>query len=421
MCQTITEKILSEHSGKRAKAGDVVISKIDFCLGHDITGNMIIDSLRRIGIDKLYDKNMFAIVLDHYAPSPTMSVSGVHEKIRRFSRENGVKVFDVGSGICHQIIPEKGYVTCGDVIIGADSHTCTYGALNAFSTGVGATDLAIAITSGKSWFRVPETMKIMLNGDLPRGVYAKDVILNVIADLKIASATYKAIEFYGDVIDEISVESRFTIANMAAELGAKASIMKADKKVLEWVKRHSVKEPNPIEADQDAKYCEIKEYDCSLLSPKVACPHSVDNVKNVEEVLGVAVDQVFIGTCANGRLEDIEVAAKILKGKKVKDGLKLIVTPASKKIYLDSIKKGYVETIIKAGGIINNPGCGPCVGTHQGVLADGEVSFSTSNRNFKGKMGNPNSSIYLGSPATAAATALEGVISDPREHKRRLL
>ena len=420
MRQTIAEKILSEHSGKRAKAGDIVIASVDFCFGQDGTSGMIIDSFRKLGVDSVHQKDGFCMVIDHSAPSPNMGVSAIHNKMRGFAREFGVRMFDCGVGVCHQIVPESGFVACGDLVLGADSHTCTYGAINVLSTGVGSTDLAIALASGKNWFKTPETIKIVVNGDLPKGVYSKDVILYLTGDVGADGATYKAVEFYGNIIDAISVDARFTISNMAVEMGAKCGLMKADRKTTDWVKRHSSRELHPVEADEDARYVDIKEYDLSDLTPQIARPHTVDNVCSVEEVLGTPINEVNIGTCTNGRLEDLEVTAKMLKGKKVAKGMKLIITPASKKIYLEALKKGYVEIFIDSGAIVNNPGCGPCVGTHQGVLADGENCLSTANRNFKGRMGNPNANIFLASPATAAATALEGSIADPREHKRRL-
>lgn len=420
MRQTIAEKILSKHSGQKAKPGDIVIANVDFCFGQDGTSGMIIDSFQKMGVDKIFDKKSFCMVLDHSCPSPNIGVSAIHDKMRAFAREYGVKIFDVGAGVCHQLVPETGFVTCGDIVLGADSHTCTYGAINAFSTGVGSTDLAITLASGKNWFMVPETIKMVLNGKLPKGVYSKDVILYLIGDIGADGATYKAVEFYGEVIDEMSIEARFTISNMAVEMGAKCGLMRADKKTTDWVKRHSVKEYHVTDADPDARYIDEREYDLSSLTPQVARPHTVDNVCSVEEVLGTPIDEVNIGTCTNGRLEDLEIAASILKNRKVAKGMKLIITPASQTIALEAVKKGLVEIFINAGGIFNNPGCGPCVGTHQGVLADGENAFSTANRNFKGRMGNPNANIYLGSPATAAATALAGKIADPREHKRRL-
>ena len=423
MKQTIAEKILSSHCGKRAKAGDIVIADVDFCFGQDGTSGMIIDSFKRLGIDNISTEERFCMVIDHSAPSPNMGVSAIHDKMRSFAREHDLKIFDIGSGVCHQVIPESGLVTCGDLVLGADSHTCTYGAINALSTGVGSTDLAVTLASGKNWFRVPETMKIVINGSLPKGVFSKDVILRVIGDVGADGATYRSVEFYGEVIDSLSVDARFTISNMAVEMGAKCGLMRSDRKTRDWVKRHSTREARPAEADDDAKYVDTREYDLSDLEPQVACPHAVDNVygiEEVEDVESISIDEVFIGTCTNGRLEDLEVAAKILKGRKVASGVKLIIAPASRKIYLDALKKGYMKIFMNAGAVVHSPGCGPCVGTHQGVLADGENAFSTANRNFKGRMGNPNANIYLGSPATAAATALEGKISDPREHKRRL-
>ena len=420
MRQTIAEKILSEHSGKRARAGDIVIASVDFYFGQDGTSGIIIDSFRKLGVDRVFNKERFCMVIDHSAPSPNIGVSTIHDKIRSFGREYGVRVFDVGEGVCHQLVPETGYVTCGDLVLGADSHTCTYGALNVLSTGVGSTDLAITLASGKNWFKVPETTKITANGKLPKGVYSKDAILYMIGDVGADGATYRAVEFYGETIDALSVDARMTISNMAVEMGAKCGLMKADRKTMDWLKKHSAREPHPVEADEDARYVETREYDLSELSPQVARPHTVDNVCSVEEVIGTPVDVVNIGTCTNGRLEDLEIAAKILKGRKIAHGIKVLVTPASRKIYLDALRKGYVKTFIEAGAVVNNPGCGACVGTHQGVLADGERALSTANRNFKGRMGNPNAEIYLASPATCAATALEGKIADPREHKRRL-
>lgn len=420
MRQTIAEKILSKHCGKTARSGDIVVAHVDFCFGQDGTSGIIIDSFRKIDVDKVHNKDMFCMVMDHSAPSPNIGVSAIHDKIRKFALEYGVKVFDIGCGVCHQIIPEAGYITSGDLVLGADSHTCTYGALNVLSTGVGSTDLAITLASGKNWFRVPETIKIIINGKLPKGVFSKDVILRIIGDIGARGATYKSVEFYGKVIDDLSVEARLTISNMAVEMGAKCGLMRADKKTLEWISDYSIKEPEAVDADSDAHYIETREYDFSDLIPQVACPHSVDNVRGVEEVEGTVINEVYIGTCTNGRLEDLEIAAKILKGRKVASGVKLIVTPASRRIYIEALKKGYIEIFVNSGAIVNNPGCGPCVGTHQGVLADGENAFSTANRNFKGRMGNPNADIYLGSPAAAASCALAGKIADPREHKRRL-
>jgi len=329
-------------------------------------------------------------------------------------------MYDIGCGVCHQLVPQNGLVTCGDLVLGADSHTCTYGAINVFSTGVGSTDLAITLASGKNWFRVPETIKVIVNGKLPKGVYSKDIILYIARDIGSNGATYKAVEFYGEAITALSVDARLTISNMAVEIGAKVGLMEADSKVLKWVAKAGSKEPKPVKADIDARYAAIKTYDVSNLAPQVAKPHAVDNGADVTELLDVKIDQAFLGTCTNGRLEDLEVAARILKGHVIYPGLKFVIAPASREIYLEALKKGCIETFIKSGCIVVAPGCGPCDGTHNGVLADGEVAISTANRNFKGRMGNPNSFIYLASPATVTASAITGRISDPREFRKRL-
>ena len=420
MGKTIAEKILSSHSGKDLKAGDVAVCNVDFCFGQDGTSSIIIDSFRKLGSKKLFDKSKFYMIIDHSAPSPNIGVSAIHKKMREFAREFEAGFYDIGCGVCHQLVPQKGHVTCGDLVLGADSHTCTYGAINVFSTGVGSTDLAITASSGKNWFRVPETIKVIVKGRLPKGVYSKDVILHIAKHIGANGATYKSVEFYGDAITAMSVDARFTISNMAVEIGAKIGIMEADSKVLRWVADHSEKEPKPVKADLDAKYCAVKTYDISKLVPQVAKPHTVDNVADVTELLDVRIDQAFVGTCTNGRLEDLEVTANILKGKTIHKDVKFVIAPASKEIYLQAVKKGYIDTFVKSGCMVVAPGCGPCVGTHNGVLADGEVAISTANRNFKGRMGNPNSFIYLASPATVAASALTARISDPRIYKGRL-
>jgi 3-isopropylmalate/(R)-2-methylmalate dehydratase large subunit len=360
------------------------------------------------------------MVIDHSAPSPNIGVSEIHKKMRTFAKQFDLSMYDIGCGVCHQLVPQKGHVTCGDLVLGADSHTCTYGAINVFSTGVGSTDLAITLASGKNWFRVPETMKVIVNGKLPKGVYSKDIILHIAKDIGSNGATYKAVEFYGEAISSLSVDARFTISNMAVEIGAKIGIMEADKKVLKWVADHSTKVPHPVKADPDAKYTCVKEYDISKLSPQVAKPHTVDNVSGVEELSDTKVDQAFLGTCTNGRLEDLEIAASILKGNSVNKDVKFVVAPASKEIYLEAVKKGLIDIFVKSGAIVVAPGCGPCVGTHNGCLADGEIAISTANRNFKGRMGNPKGFIYLASPATVTASAIKGMIADPREYKRKL-
>jgi len=420
MGKTIAEKILSNHAGRDLRAGDVAVCDIDFCFGQDGTSSIIIDSFRKLGAQKPFDKSKFYMIIDHSAPSPNIGVSEIHKKMRDFARQFEVGFYDIGCGVCHQLIPQKGHVTCGDLVLGADSHTCTYGAINVFSTGVGSTDLAIAAASGKNWFRVPETIRVIVKGKLPKGVYSKDIILAIAKDIGANGATYKSVEFCGEAISALSVDARLTISNMAVEIGAKVGLMEADSKVLKWVTEHSRKEPRPVKADIDARYCAVKTYDVSKLAPQVAKPHTVDNVADVGELAGLKIDQAFVGTCTNGRLEDLEVTAAILKGRTVHPEVKFIIAPASKEIYLDALKKGYIDTFVNAGCTVVAPGCGPCVGTHNGVLADGEVAISTANRNFKGRMGNPNSFIYLASPATVASSALTGRVSDPGEHKKRL-
>lgn len=416
MGQTIAEKILSNHCAKSVKADDIAICKVDFYFGQDGTSGIIIDNFKKLGSIKPFEKTKFYMVIDHSGPSPSVGVSTIHKKMRTFAEEYGVGLYDVGVGVCHQIIPELGHVVPGDLVIGADSHTCSYGAINVFSTGVGSTDLAITLATGKNWFKVPKTIKMIITGRLPKGVYSKDIILHIIGKVGANGCTYKSVEFHGDTIEKLSVDARFTMSNMAVEMGAKCGLMSADKKVLEWIKKHSKRRPRPIFADGDADYESIKEFNISKLSPQVAKPHTVDNVSNVEEVKGKHIDQVYIGTCTNGRLEDLTIAAKILKNKKINTDVKLIVAPASRNIYLEALKDGIIDVFINAGGVVLSPSCGPCVGTHGGIPADGEVVISTANRNFKGRMGNPKAFIYLASPATCAASAIEGKIADPRKY-----
>lgn len=416
MGKTISEKILSSHSGKDAKAGDIVVADLDYMIGQDGTSGVAIDSFRKLGVSKFAHPEKAAIIIDHSSPSPNEGVSAIHKKIREFVAEQGITFYDIGCGICHQITPEQGHVVPGDLVIGADSHTCTYGAINAFSTGIGSTDLAAGWASGKLWFKVPETIKVIYKGELPKGLSSKDMVLKLIGDITADGATYKALEIYGDAIDAMSVDARFTISNMAIECGAKAGLMPADKKVLDWVAAHSKRKPNPQEADKDAKYLKTIEIDLAKLEPQIAKPHTVDNVVSISKLGNVPIQQGLIGTCTNGRLEDFEIAAKILKGKKVNKNCRLILAPASKQILLDMIKEGIYQSLLESGAVAVTPGCGPCVGTHNGVPSDGENVISTANRNFKGRMGNTNAFIYLGSPATVAASMIEGKIADPRKY-----
>jgi len=416
MGKTIAEKILSVHSGQDAKAGDIVIADLDFMIGQDGTSGVAIDSFRKMNAKKVFDPKKIAIIIDHSSPSPNEGVSAIHKKIREFAKEQAITLYDIGCGVCHQLTPEQGHVVPGDLVIGADSHTCTYGAINVFSTGIGSTDLAAGMISGKLWFKVPETMKVVYKGKMPKGLYSKDLILNLIGKIGSDGATYMALEFYGETIENLSIDARFTISNMAIECGAKVGLMLADKKVLDWVKIHSKRKPNPVEPDKDAVYSKTIEIDVSMLEPLIAKPHTVDNVCPVSEVIGTPIQQGYIGTCTNGRVEDLRIAASILKGKQVNPETRLIVAPASKQILMEAMKEGIVQTLLEAGAVFVTPGCGPCVGTHNGVPSDGENVISTANRNFKGRMGNPNAFIYLASPATVAASMIEGKIADPRKY-----
>jgi len=416
MGKTIAEKILSAHAGRPLKAGDFAVCKIDFAFGQDGTSSIIIDRIKELGVAGL--KTNFCMVIDHSAPSPNEGVSRIHKKMREFSQEYKTQLYDIGCGVCHQIIPESGQILPGDLILGADSHTCTYGALGAFATGVGSTDIAISLATGKNWFRVPETIKIIVNGKIPKGVFAKDIILHIIKEIRADGATYEAVEFLGAVIDKLDMDGRFTMCNMVVEMGAKVGFMPQDKKTMDWLKRRPTrnKKISPVSADKNAKYKKVLEFNVSGLKPQVAMPHSVDNVTSVDELKGVKINEAFLGTCTNARLSDFKIAARILKSKKVASGVKFIIAPSSKEVFLDALKLGLVDIFIKAGAVIVAPGCGPCVGTHNGVPADGEAVVSSANRNFKGRMGNPNAFIYLASPATVAASAINGFISDPRKY-----
>lgn len=416
MGKTIAEKILSHKSGQDVYANDIVVADLDFVMGQDGTSGLAIRAFEDMQADKVFDPSRIAMVIDHSAPSPLQGVSALHKQMRDFTAQQGIHLYDIGDGVCHQLLPEQGHVVPGDLVIGADSHTCTYGAINVFSTGVGSTDLAAGLASGKLWFKVPETYKFVANGKLPAGVYSKDLILYLIGDVTADGATYMAAEYTGEAVDDLSVEARFTMSNMAIEMGAKVGLMRADQKTIDWVKAHSKRSIQAVEADEDARYAKVKEYDVSRLEPQVAKPHTVDNVSPITEVAGTPIQQGVIGTCTNGRLEDLRIAASILKGKKIHKGSRLIVAPSSRQVFIQAMREGLIETFVQAGAAVVTPGCGPCVGTHNGVPSDGENVISTANRNFKGRMGNPNAFIYLGSPATVAASVLKGEISDPREH-----
>jgi 3-isopropylmalate/(R)-2-methylmalate dehydratase large subunit len=414
--KTIAEKIFSAHSGTDARAGDIVVAEVDFVMGQDGTSPLAIRALENMGVEKVFDPKKVAVVMDHSSPSPIEGVSALHTMMREFGKKTGAKVYDVGCGVCHQLIPENGHVVPGDLMVGCDSHTCTYGALNVFSTGVGSTDGAAAMAAGKLWFKVPETMRVTYNGELKSGVFSKDLILYLAGQIGADGATYMALEFDGPVIDALSVDARMTISNMAIEVGAKAGLMSADDKTLAWYEGRGERVPAPVASDADAVYAEHLTFDASAIGPQVAKPHAVDNVSPIEEVAGTPIQQGYIGTCTNGRLEDLKIAADILRGRRVHPDVRLIVAPASKQILLDAIAAGYIQDLVEAGAVLVTPGCGPCVGTHNGVPSDGENVISTANRNFKGRMGNSNAFVYLGSPATVAASVIEGVITDPRKY-----
>ncbi|HPF21228.1 MAG TPA: 3-isopropylmalate dehydratase large subunit [Syntrophomonas sp.] len=415
MGKTIAEKILSQKSGQDARANDIVVAELDFVMGQDGTSGLAIRAFEEMNSTRVFDPAKIAMVIDHSAPSPLEGVSALHQQMRVFADQQKINFYDIGDGVCHQLVPEQGHVVPGNLVIGADSHTCTYGAINVFSTGVGSTDLAAGLSSGKLWFKVPETFKFVINGKLPPGVHSKDLILYLIGDVTADGATYMAAEYTGEAIAALSIEGRFTISNMAIEMGAKCGLMEADEKTVAWVNAHSNKPFTPVQADPDATYARVKEYNVSKLEPQVAKPHTVDNVSPIGEVAGIPIQQGVIGTCTNGRIEDFRIAANILKGRKLAHGTRLIIAPSSRQVMLQAMREGLIEIFMEAGAAVVTPGCGPCVGTHNGVPSDGENVISTANRNFKGRMGNNKAFIYLASPATVAASVLYGKISDPRE------
>jgi len=418
MGMTMTQKILAAHAGlDSVKAGQLVMAKLDLVLGNDVTTPVAIKEFRKIGAKKVFDTKKIAIVPDHFTPNKDIKSAEQCKFIRDFAREMDIEnYFEVGEmGIEHALIPEKGLVVPGDAVIGADSHTCTYGALGAFSTGVGSTDMAAAMATGEAWFKVPEAMKIILRGELPRWVSGKDVILHIIGMIGVDGALYQSMEYSGDGVSALSMDDRFTIANMAIEAGAKNGIFEVDEKTLEYVKEHSGKEYTVYKADEDAEYTRVIEINLSELRPTVAFPHLPENTRTIDEVGEIPIDQVVIGSCTNGRIEDLRIAAQILKGKKVHKGVRTIIFPATQKIYLQALREGLIEIFIEAGAAVSTPTCGPCLGGHMGILAKGERAVATTNRNFVGRMGHPESEVYLASPAVAAASAITGKISSPEE------
>jgi len=415
MGKTLAEKILSRNSSTDAKAGDIVIAEVDLVFAQDTTGPLTVRQFHESGLKHLAKPQKTVLFIDHAAPSPSVNLSTDHILLRHFAHENGVVISDVGEGVCHQIVIES-LARPGDVIVGADSHTVTAGGLGAFATGMGSSDVAVVMGLGKTWFRVPESFKVEVSGAFQKGVSGKDLILYLIGMLGADGATYKALEFSGNTVALMSISQRFTIANMAVECGAKVGLFPADNVVRGYlIAQGRANDYQTILPDADAVYERTIKINAAELEPTLAKPHTVDNTAPVRELKGTKVQQVYIGTCTNGRLEDLAIAASILKGKKCHPQTRLIVAPASRRILVAALKAGYIQTLVEAGGTILPPGCGPCLGLHQGVLGKGEVCLSTSNRNFKGRMGNPEAFVYLASPATAAATALYGEITDPRE------
>ena len=414
----ITEKILAKSSGNpEVHPGEIIESRVDLAMSHDGTSPPTINTFRKIA-DKVWDPDKIAIVFDHNIPANNIGSAEFQKITRAFVKEQGIKkIFAHGEGICHQVLPEKGLIKPGSVVVGADSHTCTYGAFGAFATGMGATDLAMVYAAGKTWFMIPETYEITVNGMLKEYVTSKDLILNIISNIGSFGATYKALEFKGETIENMDVSGRMTMCNMAVECGAKNGIMEPNQAILNYLKERNVSSFEILNSDKDSNYEKNFVFNVNELEPQVACPHNVDNVYPVSEVEGADVDQAFIGSCTNGRLGDLKLAAQVLKGRHVHDDVRLIIVPASKEIYQDALKLGLIDVFLDSNAIICNPGCGPCLGAHMGVLGNEEVCISTTNRNFVGRMGDPKSEVYLANPAVVAASAITGEIKIQENYK----
>ena len=417
---TLAEKILAAHAGKKSVSpGEFINARVDMILANDITAPIAIKEFQRIGVDKVFDPKRVVMVPDHFIPGKDIASAEQAKLMKEFCYEHETLYFEVGQqmGIEHVLLPEQGLVLPGEVVIGADSHTCTYGALGAFATGMGSTDIAAAMATGDIWMKVPPTIKLIYHGELGEWVGGKDLILHTIGDIGVDGALYSAMEFTGEAIDNLSMDGRFTMANMAIEAGAKVGLFRVDNKTQLYIKSRAKRSYNVYEPDNDAEYSQTIEYDVSTLEPQVALPHSPANVKPVSGVGDIEIDQAVIGSCTNGRLEDLRIAAAILKGKKVNPRVRCIVIPGSQQVYLDALKSDLIEIFIKAGAAVSTPTCGPCLGGHMGVLAAGERCISTTNRNFVGRMGSPKSEVYLSSPAVAAASAVAGKIASPEDIK----
>lgn len=416
MGMTMTQKILAAHTGlDKVEAGQLIEANLDLVLGNDVTAPVAIKEMEKINTDKVFDKDKVALVPDHFTPNKDIKSAAHCKCVREFAKEQDItNYFEIGEmGIEHALLPEKGLVVAGDVVIGADSHTCTYGALGAFSTGVGSTDMAAGMATGKAWFKVPAAIKFNLYNKPGEWVSGKDIILHIIGMIGVDGALYKSMEFVGEGIKYLTIDDRFTIANMAIEAGAKNGIFPVDDIAIEYMKEHSKKEYKVYEADEDAEYDEVYDIDLSTIRPTVAFPHLPENTKTIDEVGEVKIDQVVIGSCTNGRISDLRIAAKVMEGKKIAKGMRCIIFPATQAIYLQALKEGLLETFVSAGAVVSTPTCGPCLGGHMGILAEGERAVATTNRNFVGRMGHTSSEVYLASPAVAAASALTGYISSP--------
>jgi 3-isopropylmalate/(R)-2-methylmalate dehydratase large subunit len=416
MAMTMAEKILAKASGNKAsEAGEIVMANIDVAMTHDLTGPLSVESFEKIGVDNVWDPEKIVIVFDHQVPADSIDAANNHMIMRKFVEEQGINNFyDVREGVCHQVLPEKGHVVPGEVVVGTDSHTCTHGALGAFATGIGSTDMAMVFATGKLWFKVPETIKFDITGKLPDNVYSKDVVLNIIGKIGADGATYKACEFGGETTRAMSISDRMVLCNMAIEMGGKTGLVEPDQKTLEYLRGRSNKQYEIMKTDKEALSLETMHIDVSELEPQIACPHNVDNVKPVSEVEGTHIDQVFLGSCTNGRLSDLRTAAKIIKGKNVSNSVRMLIIPASREVYTKAMDEGLLRTFVDSGALVCNPCCGPCLGGHIGLVGPGEVSLSTSNRNFKGRQGSPDADVYLSSAAVAAASAITGKITDPK-------
>jgi 3-isopropylmalate/(R)-2-methylmalate dehydratase large subunit len=417
MDNTLSEKILAKASGQsKVKPGDFIKANVDIAMMPDVTAVLAFKAMRSMGSKHVWNKDKVILILDHVAPASSINSANVHRIIRDFVKEQRLKYFyDVQSGVCHQVLPEQGHVNPGKLIIGADSHTCTHGAFGTFATGVGSTDMGAVLSRGKIWLKVPETFQIQVNGKLNKRVYAKDIILNIVGKIGVSGAIYKALEFTGSTIADLSISGRMTLCNMAIEMGGKTGICEPDKKTFNWLKGRSKEIFNAVFADPNPCYKQVLELDVGDLEPQIACPHNVDNIKPISKIKDIKINQVFIGSCTNGRLEDLQQAHGVLKGRQIHPDVRLLVVPASREVYSAALEKGIISDLVDVGAIVSNPSCAACFGGHIGLLGPGEKGITTSNRNFRGRQGSPYADVYISSAAVAAASALTGQITHPGE------